>query len=134
MSRILADSSVWVEMFRKADSPEIQALGRLAQEGLICTNGLVRAEILSGARTPKEYERLKDLFSALTLLSDPPDLWDRIAKARYRLARKGFQAGIADLIVGVSAAYHHKTLWTFDKAFLPMKGILGFELYSTPKH
>ncbi len=134
MSRILVDSSVWVEMFRRAESPDIQALGRLSQEGLICTNGLIRAEILSGTRSQKEYERLKDLFSALTLLQDTPDLWDRIAKARYRLARKGFQAGIADLIVGVSAAHYRKTLWTFDKAFLPMKAVLGFELFAIPEH
>ncbi|MBI4385936.1 MAG: PIN domain-containing protein [Elusimicrobia bacterium] len=134
MSRILVDSSVWVEMFRMADFPEVQALGRLSQEGLLCTNGLIRAEILSGARSQKQFDKLNDLFSALTLLADPPDLWDKIAKARYRLARKGFQAGIADLIVGVSAAYHRKPLWTLDKAFLQLKVVLGFELFSIPKH
>ncbi len=134
MSRILVDTSVWIEMFRRGESPEVQTLGRLSQAGLVCTNGLIRAEILSGARSQKDYERLQDIFSALTLLPDPPDLWDRVAKARYRLARKGFQVSVADLIVAAGAAYHGKALWTLDKAFQQMKDVLGFELFSVAKH
>lgn len=134
MSQVLVDSSVWVEMFRKGDSPEVRTLGELLRRGWVCTNGLIRAEILSGARSKVEYRRLSELLSALILLPDPLDLWDRVARTRYGLARKGFQAAIADLVVAVSASYHRKTLFTLDRAFLRLRGALHLELLSVSMH
>lgn len=134
MSRILVDSSVWVEMFRKEDSPAVAALRKFLQDGLVCINGLIRAEILSGATSLRDYRRLEDGLSALTPLPDPPELWDLVAKARYRLARRGFQASIADLIIAISASYYGKALFTLDHSFSRIKAVLPFELIETPVH
>ena len=82
MSRVLVDSSVWIELFRSTSSPAVDALGLLLRDGLVCTHGLIRAELLSGTKSLGDYRRLNEGLSALDDLPDPPDLWDRVALAR----------------------------------------------------
>ncbi len=134
MSQVLVDTSVWIDMFRKGESAASQTLGQLLSLGLVCTHGIIRAEILSGTRSKIEYQKLADYLSALTLLQDPPELWDNVALARYRLARGGFQASIADLVVAASASYHAKAVFTLDQSFRKFKKVLSFELLDKPEH
>ncbi|MBI4669281.1 MAG: PIN domain-containing protein [Elusimicrobia bacterium] len=117
MAQVLVDTSVWIDMFRDGGSCPSQALGKLLGHNLACINGLIRAEILSGARSQSEYRR-----------RDPPCLWDEVALARYRLARRGFQESIADLIVATTAVYHKKSLFTLDGAFRRIRSVLPIEL------
>lgn len=128
MSRVLVDTSVWVEVFRGGESEAVRVMEDLLGRGLVCTHGLIRAEILSGARSRADYRRLEDGLSAVTCLEDPPDLWETIAEARYRLARGGFQSSIADLIVAACAAHHRRTLYTLDHAFRDIRKVLPFEI------
>ncbi len=132
--RVLADTSVWVDMFRGGRSPAVEILGELLREGLLCTHGLIRAEILSGTKSLRDYRRLEEGLSALDELSDPPGLWDRVAWTRYRLARQGIQAGVADLVVAVSASHHGALLLTLDRAFQRIRRVLPLELVETLTH
>lgn len=134
MSRVLVDTSVWVEMFRSRGSPAVEVLGGLLRDGLVCTHGLIRAEVLSGAKSLRDYKRLEEGFSALIDLSDPPDLWDRVGRARYRLARKGFQAAIADLVVAAAAAYHGRPLYTLDQDFHTIRKAINLDLFQPLRH
>lgn len=135
MSRVLVDSSVWIGMFREGDAaPETRFLGRLLREGLACTNGLIRAELLSGVRSKVQCRRLEKLLGAVANLEDPPGQWDRIAEARFQLAQGGFQASVADLLVAVSARHHRKALLTLDRAFQTIQTAVRFELLSAPEH
>jgi predicted nucleic acid-binding protein len=135
MSRVLVDTSVWIEMFRRgAASPEIEALRGLLQGGLACTIGLVRAEVLSGAKSERDFQFLKRSLAAVELLSDPDGLWEQVGSARYRLARRGFQAGIADLVVAVCAWSRHAALFTLDRAFDRIQGVLPFRRYEPMRH
>ena len=128
MSVVLVDSSVWIERFRHKDCSAVTVLAGLIQENLVCTIGLVRAELLSGARSPSEYRRLEAALESVELLEDPPDLWDMVALARFQLARKGFKASIADLIVAASASHHQAQLFTLDAAFQEIKTVLPLAL------
>jgi predicted nucleic acid-binding protein len=128
MSQILVDTSVWVEMFRKGRSRPVEVLGNLLKDGLVCVHGLVRAEVLSGADSRARYSELEDLFSAVPVLPDPPDLWDRVGRARFLLARRGFQAAVADVIVAVAADHHNKTLFTLDKGFQRLREVVPVRL------
>ncbi|MBI4057034.1 MAG: PIN domain-containing protein [Elusimicrobia bacterium] len=134
MSQILVDTSAWVEMFRKKDSPEVQKLGEWMRAGLVCVSGLILAEILSGAKSPKEYIRLEDSFSAFYYLQDPPSLWQRVARYRFRLAKRGFQASIADLIVATTASYHRRHLFTLDHAFRDIAKVIPLKLLELARH
>lgn len=132
MSRVLADTSVWIDFFRETDAPASRELDRLLRSGLVCMHGLVRAEILSGTRSPAEYRGLRRTLDALPSVGDPPALWDIVARARWRLARNGFQASVADLVVAATASYHRKTLLTLDDGFTRIRQALPLKLYRIP--
>ena len=109
-------------------------LAELADKKLVRTTGLVLAEVLSGASSAREFDELRDYLSAFDSLLDPPDLWPRVAGARFRLARKGFQAGIADLVIGVVAHHHGASLLTKDAHFLSIAKVLPLRLIKAAAH
>ena len=134
MSPVLIDTSVWIDFFRRGDAPESDMLVELIRRKLARITGLVAAELLSGAGSGKEFATLQDYLSALDRLDDPPDLWPRVAAARYRLARKGFQASVADTIVAVVAHHHRASLLTRDAHFVLMARTLPLKLVRVASH
>lgn len=133
MSRVLVDTSVWIEMLQRGETPAAAALGGLLDKGLACTHGLIRAEILSGARSDRDYRALRLGLSALPDAPDPPQPWERVALARYRLARQGFQASLADLLVAATASYHGLAVFTLDAAFSRIRSVMPLELFRIPR-
>ncbi len=67
MSCILVDSSIWIEFFRRPDSSVSLVLDHLLAHRLVCTTGLIKAEVVPGARSPRDFRRLSSLFDALPL-------------------------------------------------------------------
>ena len=127
-SLILADTSVWIDFFRSAKSDHSQKLADYLEQDRVCIVQVIRAEILSGSKTEMEYEKIKEGLSALPLLDDFPGFWDAIARARFRLARKGFQASIPDLMIAVSAGHYGCGLFTLDKEFRQISTVVPFQL------
>lgn len=130
MSRVLVDSLVWIEAFRSRSGPEAERLIRLVREDKACVHGLVRAEVLSGARDEADYARLAVGFGGYEELADPPDLWERVGRARYALRRRGISASSADAILAVTAAYHGREFLTLARGFEAFRSVLPFRLYS----
>lgn len=127
MSTILADSSVWIELFRKSDSAPSQQLKSLLRTDQVCTTGLVIAEILSGARNESEYEFLRMSLNVIPRADEPTDCWEQVGRTRFLLARKGLKISIPDTLLTVIAISNRKALFTLDKIFkniakhLPLK-------------
>lgn len=128
--RVLIDTSAWVEFFRTPDSPGAQIVDQLLAEDLAATTGVVRAELLQGARSKKDYERLALLLDALERLPEPTDLWDRVAVLGYTLRLKGHSGiGIPDLLVAATAAYNNSPVLTLDKHFEAIAAQSELELF-----
>lgn len=123
------DTSVWLDYFRGRGPAEL-LVDRLIREGMVCTHGLIKAEVLSGARNEKEFRRLAEGFDALPLLNDPTDLWEQVGRARYQLARKGFQCAVADLVIAVNARSHGKNLFSFDADFRRIQAVVPFRIHT----
>lgn len=98
------------------------------EQDRVCLTHVIQAEILSGARTEVEYERLKNWLSALPILEDFPGFWDRIARSRFQLARKGIQTSITDLMIAVSASHYGCRLLSLDKEFRQISAVVPFQL------
>ena len=128
---VLVDSSVWVDFFRGRQTPEVETLDELLQEELVCTCRLIKAEIIPGANTRKEFDLLKDYFSVLPLLDDPLEFWEQIVDWRFTLKKKGVDGiDIADLMIAVLAREYECPLLTRDRHFRLMKPVMGLELVS----
>ena len=133
MSDILVDTSVWLEFFRVKDSPYGEALDRLLEEERVCTTNLIKAEIIPGARKPKQFQELKEYFDALPLANEPASLWEEIMQVQFRLKRKGIHGiSIPDLIIAVVAKVNGKVIFTRDSDFRHIQRALQVELMAYP--
>jgi hypothetical protein len=118
VSDILVDTSVWLEFFRMRESPYAEALNQLLEEERVCTAPLIKAEIIPGARTPKQFRELKDYFDALPLATEPASLWDEIIEVQFRLKRMVInRISIPGLIIAVVAKANYKVIFTKDGDF-----------------
>lgn len=127
MSDVLVDSSAWIDFFR-GERASVSRVDPLLSDGRASICGPVLAEVTSGARTLAVFNELRARLRGLNQLSDPPDLWDRVAEARFRLARQGVQAHIADLTIAVTASAHGHVLLTRDKDFRAIAKTIAFDL------
>ena len=124
------DTSVWVEFFRVKGSPYSEFLDRLLEEGRVCTTHLIKAEIIPGARSAKQFEELKAYFDALPLALEPATLWEEIIDVQFKLKRKGINGmSIPDLIIAVVAKTGKKRLFTKDQDFKLIQKVLPIKLF-----
>jgi predicted nucleic acid-binding protein len=127
VSLAVVDTSAWVSFFR-GDAAAMRRVDPLLAAGEVAVTGPILAEVLSGALSRVEYDRLRDLFWGLDRLVDPPELWERIAEARYSLARKGHQASLVDLSIALACLDGGRTLVTRDRDFRPIARVFSLEL------
>jgi len=85
---ILVDSSVWIDFFNDAASPEVEFLDRALGVHAIAIGDLIMAEVLQGFRSDKDFATAKSVlteFDQLNLLGT-----DRAIKAaaKFRELRK----------------------------------------------
>ena len=118
MSRILVDSSIWIEFFRRPEAPASVILDHLLAHRLVCTTGLVKAEVIPGAQSAREFRRLRLLFDSLPLAPEREGFWTHLTRFRYRLHLKGvLGVGIPDLIIATVAIQNRKLVFTADEDF-----------------
>jgi len=123
----VVDTSAWIS-FLRGDAAAIRRIDPLLADGTAALTGPILAEVLSGAGSRAELERLRRLFQGLERLTDPPELWDRIAESRYALARKGHQASLVDLAIAVTCLDGGHTLVTRDHDFRAIARVIPLEL------
>ena len=127
MRRVLVDTSAWVD-FLAGDRAAVSRLGELLDEGGAVICGPVEAELLSGARTSREFAALKALAEGLEAVSDPDRMWARVRDYRFALARGGFLAGLIDLVIAATAFDAGLPLLTRDRDFERIRTVVPIEL------
>lgn len=127
MTAVVVDSSAWIAFFR-GERDAVARVDRLLADDEVALLGPIYAEVLSGTRTRRDFELLERLFTGLPLLADPPDLWQRVAEARFALARGGRQASLVDLAIAVATAEAGARLVTKDRDFTRIHALVPFEL------
>ena len=114
---VLVDTSAWIEFFRGGTHPVADVVDRLLFDDRVALTGVVRAELLQGARNDAQKTALGRQLAATTRLIDPPDMWDRVADLGYSLRRKGFEVRLPDLAIAVVAMAHDIPVLSLDAHF-----------------
>ena len=118
MTRVIIDTSAWIESFRpKGDIKLKERVKQLITEGSILLTGIVRAEILRGAKSKKEYESLDDLLDGLTYLPVEENFWRRLARFSFDLLRQGIVVPLVDTYVALLAIENNASLLHRDQHF-----------------
>lgn len=128
-SLYLVDTSVWLEVLPpgRTVSPLRERIEALLAADLVATTGMVRLELLAGARSEAEYGRLSVLLSALHLLGVPEERWDEAARLGFQMRRQGLAVPFTDLLIAAVAIHAGAVLVHRDHHFdiiaacLPLK-------------
>ncbi|MDJ0447777.1 PIN domain nuclease [Methylocystis sp. JR02] len=65
---ILVDSSVWIDYFRGAETPQAQRLDWLLGEEPIATGDLILTEVLQGFDKERDFAQAQKLLTSLTIV------------------------------------------------------------------
>ena len=90
MVKFVIDTSVWIETFRPGGDKSLGDLVKqLIRSGRVLLPDIIKTELLRGAKTLAEFERLEDLLEGLTYLPLNESFWDELAAFSFNLFRKG---------------------------------------------
>lgn len=122
----LVDTSVWIDGFRGGESKE--ALKKLIDNGSICINDIILAELLPSIRKRGETE----LENLLNLLPKVPMQIDRnglIYMQTENLKHGINKVGLPDLMIAQNVLQNGLTLFSLDRHFELIGDLLPLQLY-----
>ena len=126
---ILVDSTVLIDCLRASDA---KLLALLHAEGAgVC--GVVRAEILHGARNVAHRSQVVQFLDSFTQVNIPGSLWDAVGDTLAELRRKGVTVPFPDGVLATLAIALDVELWSRDQHFQLMQKVLPMlRLYQEP--
>jgi predicted nucleic acid-binding protein len=117
---ILVDTSVVIDYARRRDA-KVSALLR-SRPVAVC--GVVRAELLCGARDSRHRSALVTLLSAFNQLAMPDATWDAVGNNLATLRLQGITVPFPDAVIATPAIENDFEVWARDPHFAIMQRIL----------
>jgi hypothetical protein len=116
MNKILIDSSVWIDYFRKKNSTVAPFVNLLLDQDRVALCGMVELEILQGLRG-KEQRLVQDLFQELYFLEAQRDDFVSAGLLLNQLRSKGITIPSSDCLIAAQCIRHGFALYTLDHDF-----------------
>jgi predicted nucleic acid-binding protein len=114
VSGVVADTSVWIELFAGRPVP---VLVEALRQGLVVLPPIVVAELISGARRARDRTSIQSLLEELPLHETPLEHWVRVGDLRRRLAGRGVSVSTPDAHVAQCAIERGAVLLSRDAIF-----------------
>jgi predicted nucleic acid-binding protein len=135
--KVLIDTSVWSQALRRPSAQSSSAaqevlvseLKELIHDGRIAMLGLVRQELLSGVKTQKQFEALKQILSAF---SDEPvrmEDYELAAKNFNQCQQGGVQGSNTDFLICAVSMSRGWPIYSLDRDFEQYQKHLALQLY-----
>jgi len=126
MSRVLVDTSIWIDFFKGNDVA--RPLVDLIETGNVITNDLVLTELLPSIRKKKE-SHLEEMLLSIERIPMNID-WDDLASMQFKnLSIGNNNIGIPDLMIFQNAIQNNLTLFENDKHFRLIGKIVSVSFY-----
>lgn len=126
---ILVDTSVLVEYLRTANPVIRQVL----QDQPAVISGIIRAEILHGARSDADYRRLITMLDGFPRADLDITDWDDVGRHLASLRRVGLTVPFQDAAIATLAIRDGLDLWAYDAHFpLIQKSLPALRLFVEP--
>jgi predicted nucleic acid-binding protein len=110
--RVLVDSSLWVEYYRRDGRGEVRAaVQEVVALDQVGTTAVILIEVLRGALTDASYEALEVDLTTLHWLEVTVDVARRGARIGFDLERAGKRVPSTDLLIAAAAIEHRYNLW-----------------------
>jgi len=126
---ILVDTSVVIDYTRGIDL-KLQALLPTKPVALC---GVVRAEILCGARNPVDRSNILTELAAFEYVATPEALWDAVGDNLAELRRNGLTVPFPDAVIATLGINLDIEVWSRDPHFPSIQRILAsLKLFQEP--
>jgi predicted nucleic acid-binding protein len=100
----LIDTSAWLFALKRDFVPEVKnRIDLLLKNHVVVTTGIINLEIISGAKTKKEFQRLRDRFNALDMVESIETMWQKACELGFNLRRKGVTVPHTDILIAACA-------------------------------
>ena len=127
---ILADASVWIDHFRRIETPEVQLLHELLSTDLLILGDLVQMEVLRGVADDLQHARMRRQMALLRIvgLGTTPTILRssdnyRALRKRGITVRKSIDCIIATYCIDAGVELLHS-----DRDFDPFEEHLGLRV------
>ncbi|MBO4321048.1 MAG: PIN domain-containing protein [Treponema sp.] len=116
---ILFDTNILVDYWRKPK--ELLKLNITPDKYAIC--GVVKSELLHGAKTSQEVDDMLHFFNSFNLLHTDEYDFEGVGIILQTLREIGFTLPLADVMIAFCAMKYNVPLWTRDTHFRLIQGI-----------
>jgi len=115
---VLIDTSVWIFALKKNFHPFVKdKIEKILIESDVAIIGIIELELLGGAKTEKEYDRLKSRLDALYYIETTISLWGSASRLAFDLKIKGVNVPYTDILIAASAIKEKAVLLHADSHF-----------------
>ena len=114
---ILADTTIWIHFLRGSGIQFQERIVPLIMADRLATTPIVILEILRGAKSQKEYDKLNKDLSALRCFDLSAKVWERACKLGYTLRHKGINAPLTDTLIAAVAQEYDMCILHDDRHF-----------------
>jgi predicted nucleic acid-binding protein len=128
LAKVLVDTSVWIEFFRKRE-PYHGIVAQLMDDEQIVCCGIILAELMQGARSGDDIAVLEDFPQVFTFIPETPQLWAAAGKLSGTLRRKGITVGLSDCYIAIAATASGVQVATLDSHFDALRKPAGITLF-----
>jgi tRNA(fMet)-specific endonuclease VapC len=115
--KVLIDTSVWVDFFRKKESPVSVKVREYLKLNRVCYAGPILVELYQGAKTQREIEILDQLFDTISYIDITRDHYHHAGTISQKAAREGKVFSAIDVILAVLAHDGGLSLFSLDRHF-----------------
>lgn len=126
---ILTDTSVLIDYTRGTDAKLLAFLPTVPV--VVC--GVVRAEVIAGARNAAHRANLIAILAPFPVLPIPDPLWDTVGDDMNALRAGGVTVSFQDTVIATVAIANDIELWTRDGHFALVRRVLTqLKLFAEP--
>jgi predicted nucleic acid-binding protein len=128
LGRVLVDTSVWIEFFRRREPYHNIVTQLIDNEQVVCC-GIILAELMQGAKSDRDLAVLDDFLQVFTFIPETAGLWAAAGRLSFKLRRKGVTVGLSDCFIAVAAASSNVQVATLDSHFDALHKPAGITIY-----
>jgi len=126
--KVLIDTSVWIEFFRKRESPVSLNIREWLKLNQVYYTGPIVVELYQGAKTTKEIQIINQLLDTIHYVDITREHYHHAGLTSQKAARDGKIFSTIDMIIAAVAHDENLSLFSLDHHFLEISPYIDISL------
>ena len=131
--KILIDTSVWIDYFKKRDSSIGDVVDAVLIKKDVYIPKVVIAELIQGVKSEKEIAVIEEFLDAFYIIDNKGDTWIKAGKFSFSMKRQGKTINLTDCYIAIMALDNDCEIFSLDKHFIEIKNFINIKLFDFQK-